>query len=448
MRLGRNLVDLQRVEDEGLDAVALELRGGEVDRDAAIGGKQLAVARRLPDHPFADRNDEPRLLGDRNEDGGGHESLAREPPSEHCLVADDPAGRELHLRLIDELEVIVLQRMAEPVFERAPARQVLRHLRIEEPPGAAALALGAVEREIGVAHQRLEVGAVIGSDRESDRAADLDFVAVDAEGTGEQVQHALGERRQHGGVGDPRHHDGEFVAGEPGEEVAAAKRRLEPLAAGLQEPVADRVTERVVDRLEAIEVEHEERRLVPLLFDPGKRFRHEFLEPLAVRQSGQLVVQREVADGGVLCGELPLPVAEAGHEGDEGDERDAAAEHDLAREGGDQGGDGRGLVDAQCEPRCARPLGRKDHPAMEWAVAEPAYRIERVGAAFGRIERLGRAGGAGDDLGEFGARVVRPAGRSGRRSEGMRRSRSMPAMWSVLFRVSGLAACSVASRSP
>ena len=111
------------------------------------------------------------------------------------------------------------------------------------------------------------------------------------------------------------------------------------------------MAERIIDRLEAIEVEDEKRRLVAACLEIGKRTRHELLELLAVREAGQLVMQGEEADRRVLSRELTLAVVEAGHEGDESDDRDAAAEQRLAREGGDQVGGGRRLVDAQRQPR-------------------------------------------------------------------------------------------------
>ena len=190
----RNPMRLQRLDDESVDAVAFQLCRREIDRDLPVRRDQCAIARRLADDPFADRDDKPRLLGDRDEHRCRHKPLARQPPAQHRLVADCLAGRELDLWLIDELEVVMLEGVAEPVLQRAPAGEILGHLGIEEPPSAPAVALGAIEGEVGIAHQHADVGAVVGRDRQSDRAADLQLVPVDAERAGEEVQHALGER--------------------------------------------------------------------------------------------------------------------------------------------------------------------------------------------------------------------------------------------------------------
>ena len=51
--------------------------------------------------------------------------------------------------------------------------------------------------------------------------------------------------------------DGELVAAEAGDGVAVAKGRLHALRDRLQQLVADVVPERVVDELEAVEIEEE-----------------------------------------------------------------------------------------------------------------------------------------------------------------------------------------------
>ena len=60
--------------------------------------------------------------------------------------------------------------------------------------------------------------------------------------------------------------DGEFVAAEPGNHVGASAASSQA-AAAFRSKFADRVSERVIDRLEPVEVEHQdrERPLVPPL---------------------------------------------------------------------------------------------------------------------------------------------------------------------------------------
>ena len=159
--------------------------------------------------------------------------------------------------------MIVLQRVAEAVLERAPAGQILRHLRIEEAPGAPPLALGAVEREIGVAHQRADVARRCRA-RPPARSSSRSGSRGRRRGTGSET--SCSTRSASGASIAGSVTFGTTMANSSPESRASrspprsdAFRRL---AAALQQAVADRMAERVVDRLEAVEVEHEERRLV------------------------------------------------------------------------------------------------------------------------------------------------------------------------------------------
>ena len=71
--------------------------------------------------------------------------------------------------------------------------------------------------------------------------------------------------RQERGILGPRHpalHDRELVGIEPRQRVVVAQHRSQALADAAQQLVADAVTERVVDRLEMVEAEHQHRHLL------------------------------------------------------------------------------------------------------------------------------------------------------------------------------------------
>ena len=85
--------------------------------------------------------------------------------------------------------------------------------------------------------------------------------------------------------------DRELVAAEAGDGVLAAQRVAQALAADLQQLVAGRVAERVVDLLEVVEVdEGDDGGLAG-----GQRLGDALLEQRAVRESGQRVLEREPA---------------------------------------------------------------------------------------------------------------------------------------------------------
>ena len=120
----------------------------------------------------------------------------------------------------------------------------------------------------------------------------------DRERVAQGGEHALGDDRRLAGVADVLQQHRELVAAEAGDGVAGTDRAVEPLGDGLQELVADGVSERVVDQLEAVEVEEEDgcAALRPAAARAAQRLLEPVEEQRAVREAGQRVVQRAVAE--------------------------------------------------------------------------------------------------------------------------------------------------------
>jgi len=136
---------------------------------------------------------------------------------------------------------------------------------------------------------------MIGVDARSHADTDAQLAAVDRQ----RAMELLDNLRAHGfDVLDRRHvlaHDREFVTAEArAERLAEQPVQPQPLAHGLQHAIAERVAEAVVDRLEVVEIDRQQR-------EPGivrlraldRRFQvHEQLA--AIRQIGERIVIREV----------------------------------------------------------------------------------------------------------------------------------------------------------
>ena len=120
----------------------------------------------------------------------------------------------------------------------------------------AAELLGGVHRGVGVAHQRLGVVAVLGVQRDAEAGGDVEPLAFDHAGLGDGGEELLRHRLGVLGLADLEQH-GELVAAEAAHQVAVAHRAAQAAGEGLQHAVADAVAERVVDHLEAVEVEEE-----------------------------------------------------------------------------------------------------------------------------------------------------------------------------------------------
>ena len=165
--------------------------------------------------------------------------------------------------------------------------------------------LGPVHRRIGAVDQRHRVGTVLGIDADAQAARERQRVAADVGRQRQRVEDLLGDGS---GIAGARHlgeQDDELVAAVPAHRVRLAHRGLETAGGELQDPIADRVAERVVDLLEVVEVDEDHA-------DPGRaalRHRDRVLqavehqgarrrprELVVLGRAGQLV---EAADGGL-----------------------------------------------------------------------------------------------------------------------------------------------------
>ena len=120
-----------------------------------------------------------------------------------------------------------------------------------------------------------------------------------------------------GRVGDLVGQDDELVAAEAGDGVGRADRLLEPRGERAQEGVAGVVAERVVDDLEAVEVEQQHRRRMAAAAGAHERVREPVEEERAVRQARQLVVQRAAMGGGLGADALERGGEHGRHHGEE-----------------------------------------------------------------------------------------------------------------------------------
>ena len=197
----------ERAERDLHQVAALELHRRQIDRDADRLGPARGLRAGGAQHPLAERDDQAGLLGERDELAGRDQAALRMVPAHQRLEAADPAVLEANDRLVVQLEFGVGDGRAEIDLERVARLQPPVHLPLEEPVGAAAVALGEIERHVGVLEQLIRAGAVGGRDRDADAGADLDRAAADLERLAEQVDDARGELAALLGARDRGLHD-------------------------------------------------------------------------------------------------------------------------------------------------------------------------------------------------------------------------------------------------
>src|SRR5712692_4064455 len=118
---------------------------------------------------------------------------------------------------------------------------------------------GSVERDVGLADEFTDRGFAAGAEGDADTGSDGDLVVIEAEGLGGHVDESL-RQLEHVllALGVFADHD-ELVAAETGDAVTEAECLAQAVSDVGQETVASVVAEAVIDELEAVEVEEQDR---------------------------------------------------------------------------------------------------------------------------------------------------------------------------------------------
>ena len=316
------------------EAAIPELNRRQVDGDLDAVRPSCRLAAGAVQGPFAERDDQAGLLGNRYEYRRRHRSAQRMGPAQQRLAGRHPAGAQVDQRLVIQMELLGAERFAQIELERAALLHRLLHVHGEETMAAAAAVFGRVQRHVGLLQELVGVNAVIRRHGDADRGADVHAMAVDFERFLQRARQALGEPL--GVLAALRaglQHD-ELVAAEARDHIARLDDGAEPERDLLEQLVADRVAERVVDGFEPVEVDQVDGKVI-LAFVHG---REHAADPLAelrpVGEAGEFVELGEMRDA--LLRALAL-----GHvfEDDDG----SAARHHPARHGDGPIAVGRGM---------------------------------------------------------------------------------------------------------
>jgi hypothetical protein len=145
------------------------------------------------------------------------QAVVRVAPAHERLEAGDPAELGVGGRLVEELELVALERVAQLLAEREAVAGVEVARGVVERD-AAARALGEVHGDVGAAHQLAVLGGVLGVQRDADADADVEREAVDGEGAGDRLDHGGPGAQRPCAVGAGWEQDGELVAAQAREE--------------------------------------------------------------------------------------------------------------------------------------------------------------------------------------------------------------------------------------
>ena len=220
-------------------------------------------------------------------------------PAHQRFDSQDPPGVGVDFGLVVQQQLALLQGAAQLAEQGQPFRAVLVLFGIEEDESGVGL-LGGVHGDVGPLQQLLGVVAVFGVQRHPDAGLDVHGQPVEWERLLEGVLELPGHRNRALGRGDAGQQHCELVAAEPSDGVDLPQRGLEPLPDLEQELVAVVVAEGVVDLLEPVQVDEQQRRRAQLPVGLADGLAGAVVQQRPVGQAGESVREGLVLDAALV----------------------------------------------------------------------------------------------------------------------------------------------------
>ncbi len=250
---------LQRAEEEAVEIGLAQFRPRDVDGDPPEGDAGAVPFGRLGDRlgndDAADVGHQAALFGDGDELTRRDHTPAGVPPAHKCLDSADSTVHKRDLRLEMDLERPVGDGRAQILFKLLAVVQLETQFLRKEGERAAAELLGRIERKIRMDHEVLGVVGVDRIDGYAAAGARQNGGALEDDRLVDARQDAFGHHVDvFGAAGGIEDHD-ELVAAEAHAQIRSAAGFAHALRGHYQHVVTCGVAERVVDLLEAVEVE-------------------------------------------------------------------------------------------------------------------------------------------------------------------------------------------------
>ena len=230
-----------------------------------------------------------RLFDVRDELRRGDEPIRMLPPHERLDRAHG-AGAEVDDRLVVHDDLTALERALQ-ILDDAPVRPS------RQCGFLARVALRRVHLTVRLREQVVRRQPVLREQRPADRGVELDEAALDLVGPLEHLPHAADQCLGLLVLRRPPREDDELVAAHAGDGVRLADDRLEAPSDRPQHLVARFVSPDVVDALEPVEIDDEERERLPAASSASERLCDPVVEQRAIREAGQPITQGESLGG-------------------------------------------------------------------------------------------------------------------------------------------------------
>jgi hypothetical protein len=209
-----------------------------------------------------------------------------DPPRQH-FETDDLAGLEVHLGLEKGHELVVIEPIANTLFDFALGDQFALHAAIEPYRAGGTAAFGMFHGNVGAAQQVRNPQVGRGGGGDAGKRSDLDQPIVNREGRGDSVQD--GFRRLFKGLGSvriERDRDGEFITAQAGDLDLGFERLDHRRGDRAQQAVTHFITVPVVDRLEPVDLDRDDGQLMTGQAGPLGQCLGPVGKALAIEQAG------------------------------------------------------------------------------------------------------------------------------------------------------------------
>ena len=296
-------VAVQGTGDHLAQVRVVQLHGGQIHGHAQVRQPvtlpvpQLAAG--LVQHPFAYGDDDAALLGQRDEQVRWYQPPLRVIPAQQRLDAHHPVAVQGYLWLVDQMELVVQQRIAQTRCQLTAHAHLAVDTGDVELIAVARAGLGQHHRLLGLLQQLARVHAIVGEQGYADGGLQGDARLIQLQRHRQVIENLLGQLGHLVGLLDIGDDQRELVAAQPCDAGQPPAVGLQALCHADQQAVASLVAESFVDFLEVIQPAAEDRHIALTALGVGQHPAELLEQQAAVGQAGQLIVARQMQQAGL-----------------------------------------------------------------------------------------------------------------------------------------------------
>jgi len=236
----------------------------------------------LVQDPLPHRDDQTGAFRDRDKIHRPDQAEFRVLPADQRFRPDDLAGRQINLRLVIEDELFAFECATETVFQNDPFFRFAAHLGGINLVVVFSFLFGAVERGVGVAQQGLDAFPIFRIEAHADMGDDVEVFILAGEGrmqvADDLVRHGVGLMGPLDLLKNQK-----FVSAQARQDAFGIHAFAQAPGHLLQQKIPHGMTERMINDLQAIQIQKDDRDAMSGLLGAHQRFP----EPGIIKRPGR-----------------------------------------------------------------------------------------------------------------------------------------------------------------